>query len=290
MPSTAATQSTNSDNSTLTNNSSSGATTTAAESSHVVKPTPLPSTNHAIVNSEEFAKLDALLEDLLAEVDQPIFLNKTLKQQQAKAKNFKTQLTANVNGGSPSTGNGYHSHQVDDVERSVDWLSEQKELLKARKETTAVNTPPYRSIKSKLDYYLNNNMSDRSNGMSSNSAAKFGFSYTTPDSFDKINGGNASYHQNHSNSSFNPIEDSLLMDQSDDFRNNASSLTVKPPTSPKTVRASQQPLTAVNTHVQFRSLSTNPNLLVRFIHYLNFFNLESKSCYEKSLLDNFLVL
>lgn len=31
-----------------------------------------------VINTEEFAKLDALLQDLLAEVDQPILLNKEM--------------------------------------------------------------------------------------------------------------------------------------------------------------------------------------------------------------------
>jgi hypothetical protein len=222
MP-TASTKSSSSDNSTLTNSSSSSGSTTTGSS--VTKPNP-------IVNSEEFAKLDALLEDLLAEVDQPIFLSKTPHNKKTA---FKSQLTANVSNG----------HCVDDVERSVDWLTEQKELLRARKDMSN-NTPPYRSIKSKLDYYLNNNLNDVTNGKSN----KFAYSNGT------------STYNNQLNNSFNPIDESILIDQGDDFKNNASIINIRPPSTTPSVRP-PQPLVAVNP-TQFRSLSTNPNLLVIF--------------------------
>jgi len=68
------------------------------------------------INTEEFAKLDALLEDLLAEVEQPILLNKyneNLSQQQQLHQQKQT---------------------TEEIERSVDWLNEQKEILRSRKE------------------------------------------------------------------------------------------------------------------------------------------------------------
>ncbi len=79
------------------------------------------------INTEEFAKLDALLEDLLAEVEQPILLNK-----------YNENLTHTESCMA-------HQHQIrnipihnsnpdNDIERSVDWLNEQKEILRSRKE------------------------------------------------------------------------------------------------------------------------------------------------------------
>jgi hypothetical protein len=231
MP-TASTKSSGSDNSTLTNSSSSTTKTGSA-----VKP-------NAIVNSEEFAKLDALLEDLLAEVDQPIFLSKA---PQHKANKFKSQVTANVNG---------NGKCVSEVERSVDWLTEQKELLRARKDTSN-NIPPYRSIKSKLDYYLNSNLNDMVTGSpaAQNGNNRPEFSYDE-NNFSKANG----FNQSQLNSSFNPIDESVLIDQGDDFKNNSSVVNMRAPSATPSVRPNDQQLASNHTH--FRSLSTNPNLLV----------------------------
>lgn len=93
------------------------------------------------INTEEFAKLDALLEDLLAEVDQPILLN------------HKESTTADI--GQTQQRNPFYVHQSshNQVDRSVDWLNEQKELLRTRKEAAAAQQP-YRKIKAKLDYYI----------------------------------------------------------------------------------------------------------------------------------------
>lgn len=77
------------------------------------------------INTEEFAKLDALLEDLLAEVEQPILLNKYNENIASQEENFSV--------------NQQNSHikmqnSSDEVERSVDWLNEQKQILRSRKD------------------------------------------------------------------------------------------------------------------------------------------------------------
>lgn len=105
------------------------------------------------INTEEFAKLDALLEDLLAEVDQPILLNH---------KEITTSKTLDLKRSTQRS--PYNPHQPtqqnhNQVDRSVDWLNEQKEILRARKEAAAAQQP-YRKIKSKIDYYITNSNGD----------------------------------------------------------------------------------------------------------------------------------
>ena len=78
------------------------------------------------LNTEEFAKLDALLEDLLAEVEQPILLNKH-GENGANKENLK--LNPSLNGSRQ-----FNTNNSDEIERSVDWLNEQKERLRSRKE------------------------------------------------------------------------------------------------------------------------------------------------------------
>lgn len=95
-----------------------------------------------LINTEEFAKLDALLHDLLAEVDQPILLSKEPAKSSAKS---------NLNGRASNT---------DEIERSVDWLNEQKEILRSRKEL---------NNRAKLNFY--NNLSNKSNNEQSFSLA-----------------------------------------------------------------------------------------------------------------------
>ncbi len=67
------------------------------------------------INTEEFAKLDALLEDLLAEVEQPILLNKYNENMSQKQQIHQKKLS-------------------EENERSEHWLNEQKEMLRSRKE------------------------------------------------------------------------------------------------------------------------------------------------------------
>lgn len=101
------------------------------------------------INTEEFAKLDALLEDLLAEVDQPILLNSDSQPSNSAAATKRPQ----------QRNNHYYTHHhtlpCNDTTttNSMDWLNEQKEILRARKEASAAQQP-YRKIKSKLDYYI----------------------------------------------------------------------------------------------------------------------------------------
>lgn len=93
-----------------------------------------PSSSKPLINTEEFAKLDALLHDLLAEVDQPLILNKD---------SIKS---------APKTQSITRTNNQDEIERSVDWLNEQKEILRSRKEL---------NNRAKLNFY--NNLSNKSN-------------------------------------------------------------------------------------------------------------------------------
>ena len=95
-----------------------------------------------VINTEEFAKLDALLQDLLAEVDQPILLNK---------ENSRPSI--------PKSFSVNRSNKLDEIERSVDWLNEQKEILRSRKETSNFTTTSQLgdSIQTrKLNYFISN--------------------------------------------------------------------------------------------------------------------------------------
>jgi hypothetical protein len=139
------------------------------------------SKSHPNINTEEFAKLDALLEDLLAEVEQPILLNKdgivsswnTITTTTTASNGINRSLSSN---GKLTNNNG---NNIDDIERSVDWLNEQKERLKSRKElvnnfSTKYNNngdinKSYPRYKSKVDYFINNdNPSINGNGVNTN--------------------------------------------------------------------------------------------------------------------------
>lgn len=94
------------------------------------------------INAEEFAKLDALLEDLLAEVDQPIMFNKDYKHN-PPTRTYSTSITHHlqppvqpqIRTTTPAvTKTTKILSNMDDIERSVDWLNEQKERLRSRKE------------------------------------------------------------------------------------------------------------------------------------------------------------
>ena len=129
--------------------------TTTSSSSILCNKVHIPiNTQSNPVNTEEFAKLDALLEDLLAEVEQPILLNKQ------DSSNFTSSSSssqwANQNTNPPQR---KITNNLNDIERSVDWLNEQKEILRTRKyqnnnEVHEQNEQPYRKVKTKLDYYL----------------------------------------------------------------------------------------------------------------------------------------
>lgn len=137
-------------------------------------------------NNDEFAKLDALLADLLSEVEQPILLNPqgTLKNwdhsSSSSSYNKLQQNKNNVN----SSNKCEMLKTLDDIERSVDYLNEQKEKLKFKKENalyyqkergtdkdviledeelTQQDNQPFRKIKSKFDYYVSNS-NEQNNG------------------------------------------------------------------------------------------------------------------------------
>ena len=138
--------------------------------------------------NEEFAKLDALLADLLSEVEQPILLNQdglTNWDSYYKTKNSnKCEILKNL----------------DDIERSVDYLNEQKEKLKKQdlyyekdgvrgkdiifeEDNESLNfNQPFRKIKSKFDYYIS-----KSNDQNpENSSNKILSSCMNSDSLNKI--------------------------------------------------------------------------------------------------------
>jgi hypothetical protein len=130
------------------------------------------------INTEEFAKLDALLEDLLAEVEQPILLNKDGIVSSWNTVTTTTTTSNGINRSLSSNGKLMHNNgnNIDDIERSVDWLNEQKERLKSRKElvnnfSTKYNyngdiNKSYPRYKSKVDYFINNdNSSLNGNGV-----------------------------------------------------------------------------------------------------------------------------
>ncbi len=96
-------------------------------------------TTTTTINTEEFAKLDALLEDLLAEVEQPILLNKdgvistnswnenSLSKKRINSYNDGLNMNNNNNKENFRMHSSRHlTNGSDDLERSVDWLNEQK--------------------------------------------------------------------------------------------------------------------------------------------------------------------
>ena len=228
------------------------------------------------INTEEFAKLDALLEDLLAEVEQPILLNKTDLSYTSSSNSWinngnvgKAGITitnshGNNNGSGVLRKNAHLSSNINDIERSVDWLNEQKEVLRSRKfQHSSVDSPsqeihlgeqqqqqqPYRRVKTKLDYYLSS---------SNNNGASPSISYTTSSS-------NKPYALNDESSILSSAENGVMINN-------------KPPVSPNNrmmysptsyLQQQQQQTvllqpqtTPVTNNGSFRSLSTNPVLIV----------------------------
>jgi hypothetical protein len=257
------------------------------------------------INTEEFAKLDALLEDLLAEVDQPLLLNKEIKFRETTSSN---SWNANANNGrNMSSTNGQQQQQqqhIDDIEKSVDWLNEQKEILKSRREQATAATankynslrggmasdndenvlftnknnasngqaPSYRKIKSKLDYYITN--SNESNGSATNGGRNGGCggggggSYSYSSNVDNLkSGGFANQNEHHHQDSALNGEmsgDDLVGMRQVPIVNN------KPPVSPNTRNVysptnQQQPQQQTLISSSFRSLSNNPALLVSIL-------------------------
>lgn len=222
-----------------------------SKSHHEVELTPVKigsSSNNPIVNTEEFAKLDALLEDLLAEVDQPIFLTKNSKGNQKQSEEIR--------------------EEIDDLERSVEWLAEQKELLKLKKEADSkVNGQiPYKSIKDKLELFsapTNNQELSHNNSLKK----KYGFSYTNPSSLNKLS--NSSTQNDHNGSDLDDI-----MNINEDYKvtNGNGFVNNKPPVSPniRTIMVNGNNSYPNGQHTHFRSLSTNPHMLVIIIFHVLF--------------------
>ena len=258
------------------------------------------SSNQQAINSEEFAKLDALLEDLLAEVEQPIFLNKD----GTASNNWNHDSLKRGSNGIKSTSSLKHHPNIDDIERSVDWLNEQKEKLRNRKEmfsgnldeqSAPINSQPYRKIKTKLDYYVSNSNENNNSTNTPINMNKAGFSYTNPDSFNKLNNHQSYNNNNESIIINNSMETSPTVtsngtsdfsNQTDEiaYRNNlildsqtntAYIVNNKPPVSPNSrlmyspTQQQQQQQQAPIVGSSFRSISTNPALLVSFFFIYN---------------------
>jgi hypothetical protein len=172
--------------------------------------------NTQMDTNEEFAKLDALLADLLSEVEQPILLNQEGIVTNWDHHDGKTN-TKTINPNKCEI-----LKNLDDIERSVDYLNEQKEKLKSKKdfyyqkegskdvifeeedpESFSLN-PPHRKIKSKLDYYVSNSNEQSIDNSLFN---KQGFSY--------INNSNSlnKQHKPYSNSqnSFNQNDQNIFL-------------------------------------------------------------------------------
>lgn len=143
------------------------------------------STTTTTINTEEFAKLDALLEDLLAEVEQPILLNKyneNLAEESFAAKPQQQQQQQMTTRNIPIS-----NSNPDEIERSVDWLNEQKEILRSRKElskSSAVKVSDahikYADNSSHFETNFNNNNSANSDEIPSLNGALNGYlSYQT---------------------------------------------------------------------------------------------------------------
>ncbi len=120
--------------------------------------------NNNNTNNDEFAKLDALLADLLSEVEQPILLN---------PKGALTNWDHQQQGYRGKSSNKCEIlKNLDDIERSVDYLNEQKEKLKSKKDIIfeedldsqqVHNNQSFRQVKSKFDYYLSNSNEKQQN-------------------------------------------------------------------------------------------------------------------------------
>lgn len=228
-----------------------------------------------VINTEEFAKLDALLEDLLAEVEQPILLNKdgvvsSGLSSNKRVNSYNDGLNYNHNKENYRINSTRHINGNDDLERSVDWLNEQKERLRSRKELvnmyTSKHTKPdyvvddpqnYRKIKSKLDYYVtNSNGQYQTNSLhkSLSTQAKNGFAYTSNGNGVKTNG----YHVEQLEDDQSPT---IMLNGSENGQFVNGVYLNKPPASPNNVRYTPQP---ASNSAPFRSLSTNPTLLVSY--------------------------
>ncbi len=256
-------------------------------------------TTTTTINTEEFAKLDALLEDLLAEVEQPILLNKdgvistnswnenSLSKKRINSYNDGLNMNNNNNKENFRMHSSRHlTNGSDDLERSVDWLNEQKERLKSRKElvnsysskhnpvsmitkSNEIEDPHnYRKVNSKLDYYVTNSNNGggqyQSNSLQKN-LTKNGFSYIPTASFVKMN--TNGYHNGDNMFDVDSNDPSPTVTLNNGEHYNSNHYVNKPPVSPninhrQLYTQSAEPPT--NGTLPFRSISTNPTLLVCF--------------------------
>jgi hypothetical protein len=131
----------------VTNISSSSASSVASSSS---------TNGKASINPEEFAKLDALLEDLLAEVDQPIMQT---------CHTTKTISTINNN---------------ENLERSIDWLNHQKERLRSRRETANMHN----KLANKYNFVPQDDQNDTVNAAETTTTTT-SMNYTISNDFDE---------------------------------------------------------------------------------------------------------
>ena len=158
-----------------------------------------------MTNNDEFAKLDALLADLLSEVEQPILLNP-----QGTLTNWDHQGYNR-----PKSSNKCEIlKNLDDIERSVDYLNEQKEKLKSKKDvyyqkdgskdnvifeeedlesqqSHTNNNQPFRKVKSKFDYYLSNSNEQNNQENNQKIPHNYGVSSMNSNSFNRLNATNS---------------------------------------------------------------------------------------------------
>ena len=186
-------------------------------------------------------------------------------------------------------------------------------------QSAPINSQPYRKIKTKLDYYVSNSNENNNSTNTPININKAGFSYTNPDSFNKLNN-HQSYNNNNNESIIinNSMETSPTVtsngtsdfsNQTDEiaYRNNlildsqtnaAYIVNNKPPVSPNSrllysptqQQQQQQQQQAPIVSSSFRSISTNPTLLVRFFVVIagkvkiNFNNLALKNSIKNTVI------
>lgn len=211
----------------------------ASSSSSSVSTGTQANNNHAqttAINTEEFAKLDALLEDLLAEVEQPILLNKC-NESLSKNDSFASPRNITTNNKGP-----------DEVEKSVDWLNEQKEILRSRKELNPAKHSAIKIGDTNLSY---------TNGSNESHFQEF--------KSDQMKFSNVNGTLNQSTTAFSERNDDESQVASLTGALNGYMTGYKPPLSPNSQRHRYSPTQSQpqQPHQQqsFRSLSTNPTLL-----------------------------
>jgi len=196
----------------VTNISSSSASSVASSSSNNGK---------APINPEEFAKLDALLEDLLAEVDQPIT---------QISQSTKTKSTATIN-------------DNENLERSIDWLNHQKERLRSRRETTNLHN----KLANKYNFIHQDDQNDAMNEAERTTTTTT-INYTINNDFDEEDQQQQQQQQQQQRPHINKHTQCMIINN-------------KPPASPSCRTIYSPNTISQTHNGSFRSLSVNPSNL-----------------------------